>query len=178
MGLFSHRFESIRDLYVNELRDLYTSEIQLIEALPEMAEAATSSLLKEAFINHLVETRVHAGRLEEILQNLSEKPGRENCQAMKGLIKEASEYVKAGGVDEVRDAGLIGAAHRIEHYEMAGYSAARSLALKIGDYTAAASMQSTLSEECAADQTLAAIAESLGVAEQASDFEACSDEVP
>ena len=118
-------------------------------------------------------TRVHAARLEAILQNLAEHANGEKCQGMQGLIDEAFECVNAAGADEVRDAGLVGAAHRIEHYEMAGYSAARSLALKIGDETAADLMRSTLNEECEADELLLSVAESIGVAEKKSDFAAC-----
>jgi len=166
MRLFPHKFESIRDLYVHELRDLYNSEIRLLQALPQMADAAKSVELKAVFLNHLIVTRVHAARLEAILQNLDEHPNGEKCQGMQGLIDEAFEYVNATGPDEVRDAGLVGAAHRIEHYEMAGYSAARSLALRIGDETAADLMRSTLNEECEADEMLLSVAESIGVAEK------------
>jgi len=160
MGIFAPTFETLRDLYINELRDLYSAENQLIEALPKMAEAATSPDLREAFTSHLAETRVHAQRLERILSDLGEKPEGETCQAMKGLIKEGEEYVKAGGDDTVRDAGLIGAAQRVEHYEMAGYGTVRSIATRLGETVAAAILQETLDEEGAADETLTGIAES------------------
>jgi ferritin-like metal-binding protein YciE len=167
MGLFSQNFETLRDLYVNELRDLYSAETQLVEALPKMADAATSVELKEAFTNHLAQTRTHVQRIEQILQNLSEKARGETCDAMKGLIKEGESYVKAGGNGDVRDAGLIGAAQRVEHYEIAGYGTVRALALRIGDADAAAVLQTTLDEEKAADQLLTTIAESQVNAEAA-----------
>jgi len=161
MNLFTSTFETLRDLYINELRDLYSAENQLVDALPKMAEAATAWELKEAFTNHLAETRVHVQRLEQILLGLSEKPSGKNCDAMKGLIKEGESYVKAGGNDAVRDAGLIGAAQRVEHYEIAGYGTARALAQEVGDMEAVLLLQATLNEESAADELLTEIAESL-----------------
>src|ERR1700712_4771513 len=113
MSLFSPTFKNLRELYLNELRDLYSAETQLIDALPKMAEAATAPALKQAFESHLQETRTHAKRLEAIFGDLGEKPSGETCAAMKGLIKEGNEYASAGGDDDVRDAGLIGAAQRV-----------------------------------------------------------------
>jgi ferritin-like metal-binding protein YciE len=159
MGLFSPSFKNLRELYINELRDLYSAETQLLEALPQMAEAATSPELKSAFVTHLRETKGHQQRLEQILENLGEKPTGETCQAMKGLIKEGQEYVAAGGNDYVRDAGLIGAAQRVEHYEMAGYGTARSLAEKLGENGAAMLLQQTLDEEGATNNKLTQIAD-------------------
>ena len=95
MGLFSPTFETLRDLYLNELRDLYSAETQLLEALPKMADAATSSQLKEAFTAHLRKPRVMSARLEEIFDALGEEPSGETCKAMEGLIKEGEDYVKA-----------------------------------------------------------------------------------
>lgn len=160
MGLFSLNLDSLRDLYLNELRDLHSAETQLIEALPKMAEAASSPELKDAFTTHLDQTRTHLERLETIFDQLGEQPGGETCQAMKGLIREGEEYVKAGGSDEVRDAALIGAAQRVEHYEMAGYGTTRSLATRLGETEAAELLQTTLDEEGDADQLLTDIAES------------------
>ena len=160
MGLFSPTFETLRDLYLNELRDLYSAETQLLEALPKMAEAATSSQLKEAFTTHLEETQGHVSRLEEIFEALGEEPGGETCKAMEGLIAEGEDYVKASGDPDVRDAGLIGAAQRVEHYEMAGYGTTRTLATRLGESEAADSLQATLDEEEEADRKLTAIAES------------------
>jgi ferritin-like metal-binding protein YciE len=159
MSLFAPTFHNLRDLYLNELRDLYSAETQLIDALPKMADAATSPQLKDAFASHLLETRLHVQRLEQIFATLGENPSGETCQAMKGLIKEGGDYVKAGGDDHVRDAGLIGAAQRVEHYEIAGYGTARALALRLGETVAAKTLQMTLQEEGAADKKLTTIAE-------------------
>jgi ferritin-like metal-binding protein YciE len=160
MSLFAPTFNNLRDLYLNELRDLYSAETQLLDALPKMAEAATSPQLKQAFTSHLQETRTQAGRLEHIFEQLGEEPTGETCAAMKGLIKEGSEYVDAGGDDDVRDAGLIGAAQRVEHYEIAAYGTARHLARRLGETAAAQLLQATLDEEGAADKKLTSIAES------------------
>ena len=125
-----------------------------------MAEAATSSQLKEAFTTHLEETEGHVTRLEEIFEALGEEPGGETCKAMEGLIAEGEDYVKASGDRDVRDAGLIGAAQRVEHYEMAGYGTTRTLATRLGESEAADSLQATLDEEEEAEPKLTAIAES------------------
>ena len=159
MALFSPTFETLRDLYINELRDLYSAETQLLDALPKMAEAAASPDLKEAFQTHLEETKGHVQRLEQIFKGLGVEPGGETCAAMKGLIKEGEEYVKAGGNEQVRDAGLIGAAQRVEHYEIAGYGTVRALAKQLGEDAAEKTLQLTLEEEYAADATLTDIAE-------------------
>jgi ferritin-like metal-binding protein YciE len=156
MGLFSPTLETLRDLYLNELRDLYSAETQLLVALPIMADAATSSQLKEAFTAHLEETEIHVSRLEEIFEALGEEP----CKAMEGLIAEGEDYVKASGDRDVRDAGLIGSAQRVEHYEIAGYGTARTLATRLGESEAADKLQTTLDEEGEADRKLTAIAES------------------
>jgi ferritin-like metal-binding protein YciE len=160
MGLFSPTFETLHDLYLNELRDLYSAETQLLEALPKMAKAASSSHLKEAFRAHLEQTEGHVSRLEEIFQALGDEPSGETCKAMQGLIAEGEEYVKAGGDSNVRDAGLIGAAQRVEHYEIAGYGTARTLATRLGETEAADKLQATLEEEAEADRKLTEIAES------------------
>jgi ferritin-like metal-binding protein YciE len=160
MGLFSPTFETLHDLYLNELRDLYSAEMQLLEALPKMAEAASSSELKEAFTAHFEQTEGHVTRLEEIFEALGDEPSGETCKAMQCLIAEGEEYVKAGGDRDVRDAGLIGAAQRVEHYEMAGYGTARSLATRLGETEAADKLQATLEEEGEADRKLTEIAES------------------
>ena len=160
MGLFSPTFETLGDLYLNELRDLYSAEKQLLEALPKMAEAASSSQLEQAFAEHLDQTQGHVSRLGQIFDALGEEPSGETCKAMEGLIKEGEDYVKAGGDRDVRDAGLIGAAQRVEHYEIAGYGTARALALRLGESEAADKLQATLEEESEADLKLTEIAES------------------
>ena len=159
MGIFNMTLSSLRDLYLQELRDLYSAETQLLEALPKMAEAASAHDLGNAFREHLVLTEGHVGRLETIFQQLGEKPSGHTCEAMKGLIKEGEEYVKAGGSDDVRDAALIGAAQRVEHYEMAGYGTTRAIARRLGEHQQAELLQLTLDEEASADETLTDIAE-------------------
>jgi ferritin-like metal-binding protein YciE len=159
MALFAPTFNNLNELLINELRDLYSAESQLIKALPKMAEAASDPKLKSAFEMHLKETEDQAYRLENIFSELGEKPTGETCKAMEGLVKESSDYVKAGGNPDVRDAGLIGAAQRVEHYEMAGYGTARALATRLGLSDIAQLLQTTLDEEAAADQKLTEIAE-------------------
>jgi ferritin-like metal-binding protein YciE len=154
------KLDSLRDLLMEELRDLYSAETQLLDALPKMAKAASSNQLKSAFSHHLEETREHVSRLERIFQQIGEKPSGETCEAMKGLIKEGETLVKAEGEPDVRDAGLIGAAQRVEHYEIAGYGTARSLAGRLGESQVAETLQQTLNEEAEADKKLTAIAES------------------
>jgi ferritin-like metal-binding protein YciE len=124
-----------------------------------MASAATSPSLKLAFEEHLEETKEHARRLDQLFELLGEDTAGATCQAMRALIKEGEDYVKAGGSDAVKDAGLIGAAQRIEHYEIAGYGTARSLATRLGETEAVELLQSTLDEEGNADQALTEIAE-------------------
>lgn len=160
MELLRQKFETLRDLYVNELRNLFSAETQLVEALPKMADGATTPALKQAFTDHLAETRMHVERLDQIFKDLSKKAMGETCEAMKALIKEAELYIKAEGDDDVHDAGLIGAAQRIEHYEIAAYGTARALAFRLSDTGAADSLQTILNEEGAVDQKLTAIAES------------------
>ncbi len=160
MRLTSLKLNTLQDLYLEELRDLYNAENQLIKALPKMAEAAADPQLKSAFTAHLGQTRTHVARLEQIFRALDEDPRGETCHAMKGLIEEGELMIKASGDAAVRDAGIIGAAQRVEHYEMAGYGATRSLALRLGEIAAAELLQETLDEEGEADQLLTEIAES------------------
>jgi ferritin-like metal-binding protein YciE len=154
------KLNSLRDLLVEELRDLYNAETQLVDALPKMAGAATSRELKSAFEHHLEQTRDHVSRLDNIFQQIAEESSGESCEAMKGLIKEGEILVKAEGNPDVRDAGLIGAAQRVEHYEMAGYGTARSLARRLGENQVAEALQRTLNEEAEANKKLTSIAES------------------
>ena len=160
MRISSLKLETLRDLYIEELRDLYSAENQLIKALPKMAEAASDGQLKQAFLDHLEQTENHVARLEQIFEALDEKPEGETCQAMEGLVKEGSEMIKAKGDPIVLDSGLIGAAQRVEHYEMAGYGTVRSLAQRLGESEAAGILQETLDEEGDADTLLTEIAES------------------
>ena len=161
MRLTSLKLNSLRDLFIEELRDLYSAETQLVKALPKMANAATDSQLKHAFTEHLEQTEGHVSRLEEIFEALDVKPSGETCQAMEGLIKEGSQMIKAEGDSVIIDSGLIGAAQRVEHYEMAGYGTARSLAQRLGEHEAATLLQETLDEDADADALLTEISESL-----------------
>ena len=160
MALFAQTFDSLNDLFLFELKDLYDAEHQITEALPKMAAAATDPRLKTAFNNHLMETQGHISRLEQVFREIGAEPERETCAAMKGLVSEGSDMVKADGADSVRDAGLIAAAQRVEHYEMAGYGTVRTLARQLGFNSAAQTLQATLDEEGKADELLSQIAQS------------------
>jgi ferritin-like metal-binding protein YciE len=159
MRVKSLKLESVRDLLLAELRDLQDAEKQLVKALPKMAEAASSTELKEAFTHHLEETRKHVTRLDRVFENLNEKATGETCQAMKGLVREGEQFIRAEGQPDVRDAGLIGAAQRVEHYEMAGYGTARTLAQCLGFHDIAQTLDQTLKEESAADKKLTEVAQ-------------------
>ncbi len=153
------KFESLRDLLLQELRELYSAENQLVKALPKMEQAAFSSDLKEWFGSHLQETRGHVARLERIFQGMGEKPKAETCDAMEGLISDGEIYVKADAEEHIRDAALIAAAQKIEHYEIASYGTARTLARCLEDSTSANLLQETLNEEAKGDKRLTEIAE-------------------
>ena len=153
------KLDSVQDLFLAELRDLHNAEEQLVEALPKMAEAASSKELKNAFTHHLEETRRHVTRLDGVFKSLQQESSGETCEAMKGLVKEGEEFIKAKGEPEVIDAGLIGAAQRVEHYEMAGYGTARTLANRLGYNDLARILETTLTEEKAADAKLTTVAE-------------------
>jgi ferritin-like metal-binding protein YciE len=161
MGWFtSLKIETLEDLLLHELKDLYDAEQRIVDALPKMVDAAHSPKLKSAFQNHLAETKNHVSRLEEAFQQLGETPEATTCPAMKGLLSEGEEIIDAKGDEMVIDAALIAAAQRVEHYEMAGYGAARSIARRLGHAEVANVLQATLDEEGSADKTLTQIAES------------------
>lgn len=161
MGLFtSTEFNSLDDLLVEQLKDLYDAEHRLTDALPKMADAASSSELKQAFQSHLEETKNHVQRLEQAFKLLDQSADRESCEAMKGLVKEGEEMIEAKGDSSVKDAALIAAAQRVEHYEMAGYGSARNFAQQCGRQDIAELLQQTLQEEGDADKKLTQIAES------------------
>lgn len=153
--------DSLHDLYLEELRDLYNAENQLLKALPRMAKAATAPELKAAFTEHLAVTQGQVERLDRIFAQLGEKATGKKCKAMEGLIAEGKEVMEEDGEPAVIDAALIGAAQRVEHYEMAGYGTVRTFARVLG-YTAAEKLlQKTLDEEGEADQTLTELAETV-----------------
>lgn len=153
------QLNSMRALFIEELRDLYSAENQLVRALPQLASAAKTNALKTAFEMHLEETRNHVTRLNEIFTELGEAPTGKHCKGMEGLIAEGSEILQAQGDPDVLDAAMIGAAQRVEHYEMAGYGVARTFAKELGFDKVADKLQKTLDEEGAADKKLTGIAE-------------------
>jgi ferritin-like metal-binding protein YciE len=160
MGLFSNnQFNSLNDLLIEQLQDLYDAEFRLTEALPKMRDAATSAELQNAFDMHLEETRGHVRRLEQVFSQLGVAAERQTCPAMKGLIKEGDEMIDAEGDPQVKDQALIAAAQRVEHYEMAGYGSVRAMARKLGLAEIADTLQMTLNEEGNADQKLTQIAD-------------------
>jgi len=161
MALFtSVEFNSLHDLFLNQIEDLYDAENRLTKALPKMAEAAHSTQLKQAFLQHLTETQGHVSRLETIFRVLNVEPKRETCEAMKGLIAEGEQIVGAKGDPDVKDAAIIAAAQRVEHYEISGYGSARTFAQRLALTQAANLLQQTLNEEVGADKKLNTIAES------------------
>jgi ferritin-like metal-binding protein YciE len=153
----------LKHLYVKQLQDLYSAETQLVEAMPKMAEAATSPDLKAGFESHLKQTRGHVTRLEKIFVVLGEDPNGDKCKGMEGLIKEGSEMIDEDVVPEERDAGLIAAAQRVEHYEIAGYGTVATYAQLLGDEQARELLQETLQEEEETDETLTELAEAINV---------------
>jgi ferritin-like metal-binding protein YciE len=159
MGLFTNiELNSLEDLLVDQLKDLYDAEHRLTEALPKMAEASYTPALRQAFLSHLEQTKNHVLRLDQAFADLGQQPERETCQAMKGLISEGSQVIDAKGDSIVKDAALIAAAQRVEHYEMAGYGSARTFAQQLNLPNVAALLQRTLDEEGAADQKLTELA--------------------
>ena len=152
---------SLQELYVEELKDLYSAENQLLKALPKMAKAASSPELREAFEDHLEQTRGHVERLASIFRKLDANPKGKKCKAMEGLIEEGNELMAEEAEPAVLDAALIGAAQRVEHYEMAGYGCVRTYARLLGDEEAANLLQQTLDEEGAADKNLTELAETI-----------------
>ncbi len=161
MGLFSSstKFETFDDLFVDQLQDLYDAEQRLTSALPKMSEAASNASLKAAFDEHLGETKQQVARLEKVFQSIGQKPKAKTCEAMKGLIEEGEEMINAKGDANVKDAALITAAQRVEHYEIAGYGSARTFAERLGHQEAAKLLQDTLEEEKNADNKLTELAE-------------------
>ena len=163
------KLESLQDLYVEQLQDLYSAESQLVKALPQMAKGASSPQLRTAFEDHLEQTKQHVQRLENIFYNLGVAAKGKKCKGMQGLIEEGKEALDEEAVPEVRDAALIAAAQRVEHYEMAGYGTVRTFAQLIGQTEAVNLLQKTLNEEGEADKKLTQIAEH-GINEKAEGF--------
>jgi ferritin-like metal-binding protein YciE len=155
------KMKSLETLFVDSLKDLYDAEHQMIEALPKMAEAASSSDLKQSLNQHLQVTRRQAQRLEQVFSAVNEKPTRKKCVGMEGLIKEGEQHFKELKNDkEALDAELIASAQKVEHYEIAGYGTVKTYAQMLGRQEAANLLDQTLSEECATDERLTRLAES------------------
>ena len=154
---------SLYELFVKELQDLYDAENQLIKALPKMAKAASSDELREGFEKHLEQTRQHARRLEQIFESLAEDAKGEKCKGMEGVIKEGSKVINEDMEEPVKDAALISAAQRVEHYEIAAYGTVRTWANQMQHEKALSLLEQTLSEEKETDQKLTQLAENLNV---------------
>jgi ferritin-like metal-binding protein YciE len=155
------KINNLRDVYIEQLRDLYSAENQLIKALPKLAKAATAADLAQGFQEHLEQTKGHATRLEEIFQALGEKATGKKCKAMEGLIKEGAEAIEEDASDSAKDALLIAAAQRVEHYEIAGYGSVKTYANLLGEKDAARLLEQTLQEEVETDEKLTEAAESV-----------------
>lgn len=154
------KLSSLKDLYIEELKDLYSAEKQITQALPRMAKKADSEELRMAFEQHLKETEGQMQRLEKIFEELGEKPGGHKCKAMEGLIEEAKEMMAEEAEPSVMDAALIASAQRVEHYEIAGYGCVRTYARMLGFGNAEKLLQQTLEEESQTDEKLTKLAES------------------
>lgn len=161
----------MEDLYLAELRDLYDAEKQLLKALPKMAKAVKAPELRDAFTQHIDETKAQVQRLEEIFKRFDEEPEGKKCEAMKGLIAEAIDYLSEDAEPELIDVGLITAAQKIEHYEIAGYGCAATYARLLGYEDDAQALHQTLTEEKAADEMLTQLAQGINL-------EAAEAEVP
>jgi len=152
-----------RDLLVQEIKELYSAESQLIKALPRMAKAAGQDDLKNTFTRHLEETRRHAQRIEEMMAKLGESPRGKKCKAMEGLLEEGREIIESDASPAIKDLALIAAAQKVEHYEIAGYGCARTLADLIGESELADTLQETLDEEGTTDKLLTEAAMTINI---------------
>ncbi|HEY3704626.1 MAG TPA: ferritin-like domain-containing protein [Terracidiphilus sp.] len=152
------KVDTVEKLFLNEIKDLYSAEKQITRALPKMAKAASSEELRQAFQTHLEETRGQIQRLERVFELIGAKASAKTCEGMKGLLEEGSEIIEEADEGEVRDAGLIGAAQRVEHYEIAAYGTVRAIAQTIGNQEVADLLQQTLDEEGKTDKLLTKIA--------------------
>lgn len=167
---------SLRELYIDELRDLYSAETQLTKALPKMAKASSNTELRFAFEEHLRQTSEHVSRLEQIFDMLQEKPTGKKCLGMEGLVKEGAETVREEYDGAVMDAGIIGAAQRVEHYEIAAYGTAREFAQLLGEDEHVSLLEQTLEEEKETDQKLTQLAEEINSQAQESGGAAAEQE--
>ncbi|HVU34102.1 MAG TPA: ferritin-like domain-containing protein [Opitutaceae bacterium] len=162
---------TLRDLLIDELRDLHNAESQLVKALPKMAKAASNEDLRQGFEEHLEQTREHVDRLDRCFKLLGANARGKTCHAMKGLVEEGEEAIDTDGPDMIRDANLIGAAQRVEHYEIAAYGTARAFAETLGETKVADILQDTLDEEGDTDKKLTELAEQINQEAGAADEE-------
>jgi ferritin-like metal-binding protein YciE len=153
--------DTLKDLYIQELKDLYSAEKQILKALPKMIKAASNEQLAAGFQEHLEQTKEQAVRLENILSSHEQTTRGPKCKGMEGVLAEGAEMIEKEGDAEVRDAGLIAAAQRVEHYEMAGYGCARTYAKLVGDEEGSKLLQTTLAEEAETDKKLTRLATSV-----------------
>src|ERR1700681_1088129 len=163
--------QGLKDLYIDELKDLYNAENQLVKALPKMARAASSDELRRGFEEHLEQTKGHVKRLEKIFQALGESPKGKKCKGMEGLIAEGSEAMKEDYEGSVLDAALIGAAQRVEHYEIAGYGTVRSMAETLGETDHVSLLGETLQKEKETDEKLTELASQINTEAKAGESE-------
>lgn len=154
---------ALKELYLKELRDIYDAEKQITKALPKMVKSASSTELRRAFEMHLDQTKNHVSRLEQIFEALDESPKGESCDGMEGLIEEGGDIMDEDMDAEAKDAGLISAAQRVEHYEIAAYGTVRTYANILGDKKAALLLQETLDEEKQTDEKLTSLAEGINI---------------
>ncbi|HWY52904.1 MAG TPA: ferritin-like domain-containing protein [Terriglobales bacterium] len=151
--------DSLKELYVEELKDLYSAENQLVKALPKMAKAASSDELRQGFEEHLEQTKCHVQRLEKVFQSLEESPKGKKCKGMEGLIEEGAEVMEEDFEGSLMDAALIGAAQRVEHYEIAAYGTVCAFAKELGETKQASLLTETLEEEKETDEKLTEFAQ-------------------
>jgi ferritin-like metal-binding protein YciE len=175
--------QALKELYIDELKDIYNAENQLVKALPKMAKTANSEELRTGFEEHLEQTRGHVQRLEQIFKELGEKPSGKKCKGMEGLVAEGQEIMGEDFEDDVMDAALISAAQRVEHYEIAAYGTVRTYAELLGEDTAAQLLEQTLEEEKETDQKLTDMAgeinvKALGEGSEEGSSEEDEEEVP
>jgi len=170
------RKDSLRQLYVDELKDLYSAETQLVKALPKLAKTSSNAGLRQAFEEHLRQTSEHVSRLEQIFEALGEKPGGKKCVGMEGLVKEGAETMQEKYGDTVMDAAIIGAAQRVEHYEIAGYGTVRAFAALLGESNHVSLIEQTLEEEKQADEELTRLAEQVNSQAEKAETETTSQQ--
>ncbi|HEY3244889.1 MAG TPA: ferritin-like domain-containing protein [Phycisphaerae bacterium] len=155
------KIASLEDLYVEELKDLYNAESQIVKALPKLAKAATAPELQEAFQEHLEQTRGQVDRLDQIFERRGRNPGRKKCTGMQGIIEEGKDLLDAEAEPAVLDAGLIAAAQKVEHYEIAGYGCAKTFAAMLGHDDEVSLLEQSLAEEKQTDKRLTELAENM-----------------